>query len=82
MVTDFNLDAIVDFIFAAENDAEFVKRYLDVNHEKPYTQEQRIAIHRSVRNGVPVYARLRDADLSSVKGYLKIKSFHSLLDGL
>ena len=68
MATNFNLDTIVDFIFAAEDDASFVQRYLATNFDKSYTQEQRIAIHRSVRNGVPVYARLRDVLLSgSVK---------------
>lgn len=67
MATEFNLDAIVDFIFAAENDADFVKRYLDTNFDKRYTQEHRIVIHRSVRDGVSIAARLRDAYLSGVK---------------
>lgn len=64
MATDFNLDAIVDFIFAAESDLEFVQRYLDSQFEKRYTQEQQIAIHQSVRNGVSVGSRLRDTLLS------------------
>ena len=64
MATDFNLYAIVDFIFAAESDLEFVQRYLDSNYEKRYTQEQQIAIHQSVRNGVSVGSRLRDTLLS------------------
>ncbi len=64
MATDFNLDAIVDFIFAAESDIEFVQRYLDSNFEKGYTQEQKIQIHQSVRNGVSVRSRLRDVLLS------------------
>ena len=68
MATDFNLDAVVDFIFAAEDDASFVQRYLATNFDKSYAQEQRIAIHQSVRNGVRVCARLRDVLLSgSVK---------------
>ena len=65
MATDFNLDAIVDFIFAAESDLEFVQRYLDSNFEKSYTQEQQIAIHQSTRaRAVSVRSRLHDTLLS------------------
>ncbi len=58
MATDFNLDSIVDFIFAAETDVEFVQRFCDSFKGKGYTTEQYVAVHRSVRNGERLVTRL------------------------
>ncbi len=58
MATDFNLDSIVDFIFAAETDVEFVQRFCNSFKGKGYTTEQAVAIHRSIRNGERLLTRL------------------------
>lgn len=55
----FDLDATVDYLFASETDQQFFERFKEVSG-KDATDEQRIAIHRAVRDGVSVYVRLRN----------------------
>lgn len=71
MATDFNLDATVDYVFAAETDADFLKRFLEVMG-KCASNEQRCLIHRTKRNGVSVYERLYSMAI------LTDKNVHSL----
>ena len=64
----FDVDAAVDFLFASEDDVQFVQRFTEVaSRAYGATDEDTIRIHSSSRNGVSVYARLRDALLSGVK---------------
>lgn len=60
MTTDFNLDATLDYLFASETDQQFYERFKKVTAGKYITDEQRIAVHHGVRNGVSVYVRLRN----------------------
>jgi hypothetical protein len=53
----FNLDTTVDYLFASESDQQFFERFKQVS--KDITDEQRIAVHHAVRDGVSVYVRLR-----------------------
>lgn len=60
MSTD--ISAIVDYLFDARSDHEFCERFKQVC--KDITDEERVAIHRSTRDGVAVFARLRDGLLN------------------
>jgi hypothetical protein len=68
----FDVDSTVDFLFASEDDVQFVQRFTEVTSgASGATDEDTIRIHRSSRDGVSVYARLRDALLSGVKVEVK-----------
>jgi len=70
----FDIDSAVDFLFASQDDVQFVQRFTDVTSgTSGATDEDRISIHRSSRDGVSVYARLRDALLSGVKIEVKVE---------
>lgn len=55
----FDLDATLDYLFASETDQQFYERFKEVTAAKGITDQQRIAVHHGVRNGVSVYVRLR-----------------------
>jgi len=73
----FDVDSAVDFLFASEDDVQFVQRFTEVTSgASGATDEDTIRIHRSSRDGVSVYARLRDALLSGVKVEVKTEGVH------
>lgn len=60
MTTDFNIDTTLDYLFASETDQQFFERFKEVTAAKDITDQQRIAVHHGVRDGVSVYVRLRN----------------------
>ena len=63
----FDIDATVDYLFASETDAEFLKRFKDSFIQKgeyKIPEEQIVAVHKSERGGVSVARRVREAILS------------------
>lgn len=53
----FDLEVTLDYLFASETDQQFYERFKEVS--KDIADEQRIAVHHAVRDGVSVYVRLR-----------------------